>query len=259
MRILVTNDDGVHSPGLWAVAEALKSQGEVTVVAPDRDQSGIGAAMTLLSVIRAREIASPVDGIKTFSVEGTPADCVILAMEGLAVGPFDLVVSGINQGANLGLDVLASGTLGGAFQGHFRGLPSIAVSVAALTNVKFEAATRVTVALAGIVKKNPTTKPLLLNVNLPNIGPEEIEGVEVTKLGARAFMETVERVNEGRRSHFWIRYNWPADAHEMEGGDFAAIRNKNVSITPLGLSFQPPDTLSSYGGLATGVASDLGL
>jgi len=180
-------------------------------------------------------------------------------MEGFAVGPFDLVVSGINQGANLGMDVLASGTVGGAFQGHFRGLPSIAVSVAALTNVKFEAAARVTVALADIITKNPTTNPLLLNVNLPNIGPEEIEGVEVTKLGARAFMETVERVNEGRRAPFWIRHNRPVDAHELKGGDFAAIRNRNVSITPLGLSFHPQDSLSSYEGLSTGVASYLGL
>ena len=136
MRILVTNDDGIHSPGLWSVAEALKPLGEVIVVAPDRDQSGISAAMTLLAVVRAEEVQAQIEGVKAFSVEGTPGDCVILANGTLVKEPFDLVVSGINQGANFGLDIMNSGTVGAAFHGYFRGIPSIAVSVGASSELE---------------------------------------------------------------------------------------------------------------------------
>ena len=130
MRVLITNDDGVHAPGLWSVVEALKDVGDVTVVAPDRNQSGTGSSITLLGVVRAHETAPPVDGVTCFRVEGTPADCVILATETLFDEPFDLVVSGINQGANLGLDaVTTSGTVGAAWQAYYRDIPSIAVSV----------------------------------------------------------------------------------------------------------------------------------
>ena len=108
MKILVTNDDGIHSPGLWALAEGLKHLGDVVVVAPDRDQSGIGGAKTLLDVLRVEEVAAKVEGVRAYAVEGTPADCVILATESLFNERFDLVASGINQGANLGLDILSS-------------------------------------------------------------------------------------------------------------------------------------------------------
>ena len=120
MRILVTNDDGIHSEGLWSVVRTLKEAGQVSVVAPDRDQSGMGAAVSLISVVRVQEVSGLVDGVKTFAVQGTPADCVILATETLFSEPFDLVVSGINQGSNLGLDVINSGTVGDkACSNHF--------------------------------------------------------------------------------------------------------------------------------------------
>ena len=114
MRILVTNDDGVHSEGLWSLAAALAEIGRVSVVAPDRDMSGIGTAITLTNVVRARSVESPISGIDATSVQGTPADCAILALESLYDERFDLVASGINHGANLGLDVLSSGTVGAA-------------------------------------------------------------------------------------------------------------------------------------------------
>ena len=129
LRIVLTNDDGVYAPGLWAAAEALRELGEVVVIAPDRDMSGVGTAMTLMNVVRVQDIPSPVQGIKAYSVQGTPADCVILGSEKLLDGTPDLVVSGINRGANLGTDVMVSGTVGGAFQGYFRHIPSMAVSV----------------------------------------------------------------------------------------------------------------------------------
>ena len=128
MRILVTNDDGTGSEGLWSLAEALTSVGEVFVVAPDRDRSGISAAMTLLDVVRANRIGSPVDGVEAYAVQGTPADCVILAHGALFDAPFDLIFSGINMGTNMGADVLLSGTVGAALHGYLRGVPSVAVS-----------------------------------------------------------------------------------------------------------------------------------
>ena len=125
MKILVTNDDGVEAPGLWKMVGALKSLGEVVVAAPDRDQSGIGSARTLLDVVKVREVTNPpIEGIKTFAIEGTPADCVILAVEMLSPGKFDIVLSGINEGSNLGMDILVSGTVGAAIQGYYREMHS---------------------------------------------------------------------------------------------------------------------------------------
>lgn len=259
MKILVTNDDGVHSPGLWALAEALKDQGDVTVVAPDRDQSGVGAAMTLLDVVRAAEIKSPVEGIEAFAVQGTPADCVILATEALVSEPIDIVVSGINQGANLGLDIINSGTMGGAFQGFFRGKPSIAVSVTSLTDVRFEAGAQAAAALVATIAANGMSTPMLLNMNLPNIAADQIESVEVTKLGPRAYIESVERGHDGRRTHYWIRHNKPVNHNVAEGTDVWAVRNKRVSITPIHALFEHTDGAADLQAMADAVSSRLGV
>ena len=263
MRILLTNDDGIHSPGLWAVAEALKGGGELTVVAPDRDQSGIGTAMTLLGVVRAQAITSPIDGVKAFSVEGTPADCVILATEVLVEEPFDLVVSGINSGANMGMDMVVSGTVGGAIQGYLRGIPSLAVSVASITDFRFEAAAGTAKALAEGISNNSLSAPMLLNVNLANVGVDKIEGVDITTLGPVAYVAGVERGHDGRRTHYWIRHNRPVNAPVEEGTDIWAVRNNRVSITPLDLRFahgKPSTSFDVLGDfLARAVALELGL
>ena len=263
MRILLTNDDGIHSPGLWAVAEALKGVGEVTVVAPDRDQSGIGTAMTILAVVRAQEITSPIDGVKAFSVEGTPADCVILATAELVKQPFDLLVSGINPGSNMGMDVVVSGTVGGAIQGYLRGIPSLAVSVASITDVQFEAAAQTAKALAEGISNNSMPASLLLNVNLPNVGADKIERVEITGLGPGTYLAGVERVHDGRRTLYWIRHNKPVNAPIEEGTDIWAVRNNRVSITPLNLPFglgKPSLSFDALGDvLAREVALELGL
>ena len=233
MRILVTNDDGHNSPGLWALAAALKDVGEVSVVAPDRDQSGVGTAMTLLEVVRATEIRSPVEGVQAYSVQGTPADCVILATETLFEDTFDLVASGINQGSNLGLDVLSSGTVGAALHGYLRDIPSLAVSVASLTNVQYEEASRAARALARAVLNSPMPAMLLLNVNVPNVGPDGVKGVEITRLGPRAYLESVERGYDGRRTHYWIKHNRSVTNPNPDGTDFGALQNDQISITPL--------------------------
>ena len=261
MRILVTNDDGIHAEGLWVLTGALKELGDVCVVAPDRDLSGSGTAMTLVDVVRAQQVSSPVDDVEAYSVQGTPADCVILAFETLFDGPFDLVASGINAGANLGLDVLSSGTVGGALQGYYNQVPSIAVSsiYGKGGEVRYEAAARAATALARGLAGSPSDWPPVLNVNLPDVGPEGIEGVEMTRLGPRAYLENVETGKDGRRTHYWIKHNRPVIDHPAEGTDLWATRNNRVSITPIDLVSAlgtPPPELDA---LADSVRSALGL
>ena len=165
MKILVTNDDGVYSTGLLKAVEALSGIHEVVVVAPDRELSGMSGAVSLHVPVRAMEIELMTNGPLTYAIEGTPADCVILAMEKL-VGNVDLLVSGINKGANLGTDVLISGTVGAALQGYTRGVPSVAISVAALETTRFDAAAQLLKSIAGYVQQGSLVSPLLLNINL---------------------------------------------------------------------------------------------
>ena len=237
MRILVTNDDGANAEGLWPLVRALHDVGEVCVVAPDRDMSGVGTGMTLLDVIRVHDYSSPVDGVEAYSIEGTPSDCVILATQSLFTAPFDLVVSGINAGANMGLDVLSSGTVGAALQGFCLNIPSIAVSAvySDTTEVRYEAAARAAQALASGLSEATTSEPLLLNVNLPDAEPEVIKGVETTQIGAIAYQPNVERRKVGRRTHYWIRYKLPDSPAPAEGSDIWAVRSGRVSITPMDL------------------------
>ena len=258
LRIVLTNDDGVYAPGLWAAAEALRELGEVVVIAPDRDMSGVGTAMTLMNVVRVQDIPSPVQGIKAYSVQGTPADCVILGSEKLLDGTPDLVVSGINRGANLGTDVMVSGTVGGAFQGYFRHIPSMAVSVVYETDVRYEAAARTTKALARAISDNSIPSPLLLNVNVPSLVSEEIERVELTRLEAATYLENVEQGTDGRRTHYWIRHNRKVNAKVEEGTDVWAVQNRRVSITPLQVSFSPETPSAAFKVLADEVAKGLG-
>ena len=232
MRILVTNDDGINAEGLWTLVESLTSVGEVSVVAPDRDQSGIGTARTLLNILRVSEVETRIEGVPAYTVSGTPSDCVVLAFEAIFDETFDLVVSGINEGANLGLDVLDSGTVGGALRGYFRGIPSIAVSVTSVTGVIYGPAAQVAKSLAAYVVENGG-RPLLYNVNVPNVPAERLKGARATYLGPKAYLETVERRSDGRRTHYWIRHNRPTGENVREGCDVWATRNGWVSITPV--------------------------
>ncbi len=232
MKILAVNDDGIHSPGLWAAVEALRSVAEVVVVAPDREQSGVGAAITLSQPIRVREIAPPVEGIPTYAVEGTPADSAIVALESLIEKPVDLVISGINTGANMGNDVFISGTLGAALQGYFRNIPAVAISVAALRDVHFEAAAKAARLIAQAVAEGRLTSPLLLNVNLPNVPLEKIKGVSLTRLGRRTYMDVVKEGDDGRRKYYWIARDRPEWVLE-KGLDVWAVRRRRISVTPL--------------------------
>ena len=259
MKILVTNDDGVQAKGLWSVVEALKEVGDVTVVAPDRDQSGIGTSRTLLQVLRANEVAPSIEGIKTYAVHGTPADCVVLGLEKLAQGPIDLVVSGANEGANLGLDILVSGTAGGALQGYFRSIPSIAISVGALTNVQYEAAAKTIRILAQCISKHSLPSPYMLSVNLPNVTPQNIKGAEITRLGPRLYLESVSQGSDGRRAHYWIKHDRPSNAPVEDGTDIKVVRENKIAIAPVHFLNQSNIPLDEFQILADEVNAGLGL
>ena len=233
MNILLTNDDGIHSEGLWAIAETLSDIGSVTIVVPDRDQSGMGSSTTLLTPLTIQKNPSRVSKItEVYTVDGGPGDCVIVGKEVLMNHNIDLVVSGINQGANLGLDVFNSGTFGAALHGYFRSINSIAVSVKyderGVSN--FPSAKGGAHIAKYVLDLNPENK-LLLNINLPPCQLDEIQGVEMTTLGGRAFAENVEEIQNGRRTHYWIKHNREVEMEWPKGCDVDAINRDCISIT----------------------------
>jgi 5'-nucleotidase len=250
LRILLTNDDGVHAPGLWYAADALKNLGEVIVAAPDREQSGIGTAVSLHHPIRVTEIAPHIPGILTYAVEGTPSDAVILAQEKLLEGGVDIVVSGINQGANLGRDVLISGTVAAALQAYFRGTNAIAISVAALTEVPYEPAARLLQTLVASLLESSLRRPFLLNVNLPKKPLDEIEGIVVTSMADLVYEDQVTEADDARRPYYWISRSRPNTEFD-EGTDLAAIRSNQISITPLQIGFSKDNYDSKIHAIAT--------
>ena len=246
MKILLTNDDGIHAPGLLAAARVLASVGELHIVAPSREQSGVGSALTLHDAIPVSQIeidqllgdeASPEYPITAFSVQGTPADSCVLALERL-VGAVDLVVSGINRGSNLGADILISGTVGAALQGFLRGFPTIAISVGSVQNPNFDGAARLLGLLATQLGRNqpprtPFNETFFLNVNLPNVPLSEINGLQITRLGGRSWGESVREEGSGEPKKYRISRNKPIPGDNPEGTDIWALKNNRISITPL--------------------------
>ena len=220
--------------------------GNVIVVSPDREQSGVGCAVTLHHPVRVDNVLSPLDGIKAYTVEGTPGDSVVLASTTIIKERIDLLVSGINHGSNLGNDVFVSGTVGAAFHGYFRGIPSMAISVTSLTDVRFDAASMVTRLLAQLFKDGKLPKELLLNVNVPNIPTKDLKGIRVTSLGRNSYTEIVETGSDPRRKYHWIKRTQPA--WELEDGtDIFAVENQYISISPLNTDITDKHLLSILG------------
>jgi 5'-nucleotidase len=229
LRILVTNDDGIFAEGLWTLVGELKSIADIVVVAPDREMSAIGTAVSLHQPVRARKVTPRVDGVETYAVEGTPADSVILALGKLAGDGVDLVISGINRGANLGDDVLISGTVGAALQASRHGFPAFAVSQTVSDNINFEEAARFAALLAKKFGNNALPASTCLNVNLPS---RKITGVKITYPARRSHTDAVEERHDNGRQHYWLvrrRVNKSSD----EGTDIWAIEQGNISISPL--------------------------
>ncbi len=228
MRILLSNDDGYQAPGLLALHGAIAEIADVIVVAPDRDRSGASNSLTLEMPIRARET-----GNGFIQVEGTPTDCVHLAITGLLSQEPDMVLSGINAGANMGDDVIYSGTVAAATEGRFLGYPAMAVSIASHAPRYFETAARVATRLVERLRAQPISAESILNVNVPDLPYDELQGVLATRLGHRHKAEPVVKSEDPRgRPIYWVG---PAGAEQDAGPgtDFHAVRNGFVSVTPL--------------------------
>ena len=228
MRILISNDDGYFAPGIAALAQAMSSLGEVTVVAPERDRSGASNSLTLDRPLTVRKAAN---GFRF--VNGTPTDCVHLAVTGLLDDLPDIVVSGINHGANMGDDTIYSGTVAAATEGFLLGIPSIAFSLVGRSGEHFETAARVAHDMAARFRDFPQSVPVLLNVNIPDLPWASIKGTEVTRLGKRHKAEPVVRaVNPRNEPVYWVGAAGEA-ADAGAGTDFHAAANGYVSVTPL--------------------------
>ena len=228
MKILVSNDDGYFAPGITLLAQALARLGEVTVVAPERDRSGASNSLTLERPLVVRRAANGY-----YSVNGTPTDCVHIAVTGLLDFTPDVIVSGVNLGANMGDDTIYSGTVAAAVEGYLLGIPSVAVSLTSKAGEHFESAIGVALELVERFARTPFGEPVLLNVNVPDVAPERLRGIEVTRLGKRHKAEPVIKLTTPRgESAYWIGPAGGA-ADAGPGTDFHAVENQRVSVTPL--------------------------
>jgi 5'-nucleotidase len=228
MRILLSNDDGYFAPGLAALAEGLGALGEITVVAPERDRSGASNSLTL---DRPLQLSRAHNGF--FYVNGTPTDCVHMAVTGLLDFEPDIVVSGINSGSNMGDDTLYSGTVAAATEGYLLGIPAIAVSLVGHEFVHYATAARVAHELVSRIARAPLGAPVLLNVNVPDVPYESVTGIEVTRLGRRHKAQpVVPGKNPRGETVYWVG---PAGAAREAGPgtDFNALERNAVSVTPL--------------------------
>lgn len=228
--ILVTNDDGVHSPGLIALYKTMKELGEAYIVAPDRERSAVGHALTLHRPLKVEELREHV-----YSVNGTPTDCVALAVHKTLPRRPDLVASGINMGANLGDDVTYSGTVSAAIEGTILGIPSFAVSLVGDRPYHFDTACHVAAEVARYILDRSLPYDTLLNVNIPNAAKDMIKGIRITKQGKRVYDSAIQEIYSpwGDR-HYWIGGGTPYWEHGEEM-DIQAVTSGFVSVTPLHL------------------------
>ncbi len=242
MHILVTNDDGVHAPGLLALVEAMKPLGQVTILAPEHNWSGGGHVKTLHRPLRVRE-TTLADGTPALASDGAPSDCVALALLG-RVPPVDLVVSGINTYGNLGHDVTYSGTVTAAMEAVIAGVPGVAFSLAADDTTlerDYGPAAGIARRVVAAAIDAGLTRDLLLNVNVPAIPAAQIRGIRVTRLGLRVYRDKLdERIDPRGQPYYWIGGEYPTGVAD-EGTDFGALHDGCVSITPLQLD------LTNYG------------
>ena len=228
MRILLSNDDGYFAPGLDCLARALATVGEVTVVAPERDRSGASNSLTLDRPLSIKRAANGY-----YHVNGTPTDCVHLAVTGMFDTLPDIVVSGINHGANMGDDTIYSGTVAAATEGFLLGIPSIAISLCSKVGANFESAARIARELVEMIAGAAVREPVLLNVNVPDLPYEALHGKVVTRLGKRHKAEPVVRTTSPRNETvYWIGAAGAAQ-DAGEGTDFFAVSQGQVSLTPL--------------------------
>jgi len=248
MKILLCNDDGVHAPGLAVLENALQQIAEVSVVAPDRNRSGASNSLTLDSPVRVKRLENGFT-----SVEGTPTDCVHLAITGLLDEVPDMVVSGINAGANLGDDILYSGTVAAATEGRFLGLPAVAVSLVINQFNHYQTAAEVVKNVVSRMMREALPADTILNVNVPDVPFSDLCGYEVTRLGTRHCAEpTIKQTDPRGNIIYWVGPPGPEQDAGV-GTDFHAINNSKVSITPLHIDLTHYKAFEHLTGWANGL------
>jgi len=252
IHFLISNDDGLAARGLQVLSDRIQQLGTVTIVAPDKDRSGASNSLTLDAPIRIREVAKC-----TYEVSGTPTDCVHIALTGLLDKDPDIVLSGINAGANLGDDVIYSGTVAAAMEGRFLGLPAIAMSLVYDERpTNFDAAAEAAARLVRQLRRDPLPADTILNVNVPDRPWEEIRGFEVTRLGHRHRAEpTIRMVDPRGRPMYWIGPAG-AEADAGPGTDFNAIRRGYISVTPIHVDLTRYQALEQVSGWLSAISTD---
>ncbi len=232
MRILLTNDDGIYAPGIYALYEALKSDYEVMVVAPESEMSAVGHAITLTLPLRVQE-AKKYGSFFGYAVTGTPADCVKIAVQKLLKQPPDIILSGINLGANVGVNVLYSGTVSAATEGAYLGIRSAAISLNTRENPDFRFAARFSKEIIRFIIESNMGNGTALNVNVPAVPPEEIAGVSLTRQGTARFEESFERRNDPRgNTYYWLSGETPVEDGNPDT-DSVALKENKITITPV--------------------------
>lgn len=249
MYILISNDDGYQAAGILALAGRLGSVARVTVIAPERDRSGASNSLTLEDPIRVNKVDKD-----SYRVQGTPTDCVHVALTGFLEQDPDMVFSGINAGANLGDDILYSGTVAAAMEGRYLGLPAVAISLAGNAQpLHYDTAARVALKLLEQIQDDPLPVDTILNVNVPDLPWEEIQGLHATRLGSRHRAEAVIKEHDPRgRPIYWI--GPPGSEQDSgPGTDFFAVRNGYVSVTPIQVDLTRYSSLEQVSGWLEGI------
>jgi len=232
MRVLLTNDDGIHAAGLKALYQELKDDFEVHVVAPDSEMSAVGHAITLASPLRVQEVFRN-GSFFGYGVKGTPADCVKIAVQELLETPPHMILSGINLGANVGVNVLYSGTVSAATEGAFLGIPSAAISLDTRTHPDFRFAARFSREIIRFIQENGLKERTALNVNIPALPPERIDGISLTRQGVARFREKFERRIDPRGNvYYWLSGETPLEEGNPDA-DARALKENRITITPI--------------------------
>jgi len=240
MRILIANDDGYQSPGIQSLQAALSQIGTATIVAPDRNRSAASNSLTLSHPVMTKQHSELV-----YSVEGSPADCVLVALSGLLEGEQDMVVSGINDGPNLGDDVLYSGTVAAALEGRSLGHPAIAVSMGSFDPQHYDTAATKVAELLHRMQQAPLPADTILNINVPDLPIDQVKGFKVTRLGTRHAANNAFLANSPRGDKcYWLGPAGDIDDNS-DGTDFKAIDDHYVSVTPLQIDMTRHDSMQS--------------
>lgn len=232
MKVLLTNDDGIHAPGLMALYQELNGSFELDIVAPESEMSAVGHAITLTSPLRVQSVHKN-GTFFGYGVTGTPADCVKIAVQELLERPPDIIFSGINLGANVGVNVLYSGTVSAATEGAFLGISSVALSLDTLKNPDFRFAARFSREIIRFIMENGLREGTALNVNIPAVNAENITGISITRQGVCRYRERFERRVDPRGNiYYWLSGETPVE-EELSDADARALRNNRITITPI--------------------------